>query len=81
MPKIGYSPEEWRQHLRDYAAGTFSSRRGQNPGKGSRWAVELEKIKNCPEKNKQMGEDLLRNIVKCTCSYNDFHEVSITLSI
>ena len=41
MPKKGPTPSQWREKLRAFANGDYTFEKGQIPGKGSQWAIEV----------------------------------------
>ena len=71
MPKAGPTPAQWRERLRAFANGELTFGKGQMPGKGSRWANEVENIKKCPLFKCAKGMRTITNeALKCSCGYH-----------
>ena len=73
MPKKGPKPSQWREKLRAFAKGEYTFGKGQMPGKGSQWAIDVERIRKCPVfKFIKSGTRTITNEpVKCCCGYHE----------
>ena len=71
MPKKGSTPSQRCEKLHAFANGEYTFGKGQMPGKGSQWAIYVER-KKCPifKFIKSGTQTITNEPIKC-CGYHE----------